>query len=146
MQPTTTTSIHKVRRDAFGGKRGDGHLRLGRRIVRPDPQRIQAADGDASLTGCGGLVASARSCVSRGSTKGLRDASRASKRASGRLSDGRAEAVALLAHLQTWRASWIRRVLLCVPGRLCAAAANAIELHPVLGICFGQGCDPLQGY
>jgi hypothetical protein len=45
-----------VRRDAFGGKRGDGHRRLGRRIVRPDPQRIQAADGDASLTGCGGLV------------------------------------------------------------------------------------------
>lgn len=25
-------------------------------------------------------------------------------------------------------------------------AANAIELHPVLGICFGQGCDPFAGY
>ncbi len=25
-------------------------------------------------------------------------------------------------------------------------APNAIELHPVLGICLGQGCDPLAGY
>ncbi len=25
-------------------------------------------------------------------------------------------------------------------------APNGIELHPVLAICFGQGCDPLQGY
>jgi hypothetical protein len=25
-------------------------------------------------------------------------------------------------------------------------ATNGIELHPVLAICFGQGCDPLQGY
>lgn len=56
MQPTTTTSIHKVRRDALGGKRGDGHRRRGRRIMRPDPQRIRAADGDGSLTGCGGLA------------------------------------------------------------------------------------------
>jgi len=56
MQPTTTTSIHKVRRDALGGKRGDGHRRLGRRIVRPDPQRVRVANGDASLTGCAGLA------------------------------------------------------------------------------------------
>lgn len=25
-------------------------------------------------------------------------------------------------------------------------APNGIELHPVLAICFGQGCNPLQGY
>ncbi len=25
-------------------------------------------------------------------------------------------------------------------------APNGIELHPVLGICFGQGCDPYAGY
>jgi hypothetical protein len=25
-------------------------------------------------------------------------------------------------------------------------ASNGVELHPVLAICFGQGCDPLQGY
>jgi hypothetical protein len=56
MQRTTTTSIHKVRRDAFGGKRGDGHRRLGQRIVRPDPQRVRISGGDASLTGCAGLA------------------------------------------------------------------------------------------
>lgn len=56
MQTTTTTSIHKVRRDALGGKRGDGHRRLGQRIVRPDPGRIRIAGADASLTGCAGLA------------------------------------------------------------------------------------------
>jgi Transposase DDE domain group 1 len=56
MQATTTTSIHKVRRDALGGKRGDGHRRLGHRRVRPDPRRIHSGQGDPSLTGCGGLV------------------------------------------------------------------------------------------
>jgi hypothetical protein len=56
MQTPTTTSIHKVRRDALGGKRGDGHKRLGQRIVRPDPRCIRVAEGDASLTGCGGLA------------------------------------------------------------------------------------------
>jgi hypothetical protein len=25
-------------------------------------------------------------------------------------------------------------------------APNAIELHPILAVCFGQDCDPLQGY
>lgn len=25
-------------------------------------------------------------------------------------------------------------------------APNGMELHPVLAICFGQGCNPLQGY
>src|ERR1700756_2673538 len=56
MRTTTTTSIHKVRRDALGGKRGDGHRRLGQRIVRPDPRRVRMGGGDPSLTGCGGLV------------------------------------------------------------------------------------------
>jgi hypothetical protein len=56
MQTPTTTSIHKVRRDALGGKRGDGHRRLGHRIVRPDPERIGVAGGDATLSGCGGLA------------------------------------------------------------------------------------------
>ena len=25
-------------------------------------------------------------------------------------------------------------------------APNGVELHPILAICFGQGCNPLQGY
>ena len=45
-----------MRRDALGGKRGDGHKRLGHRRVRPDPRRIHSGQGDPSLTGCGGLV------------------------------------------------------------------------------------------
>jgi Transposase DDE domain group 1 len=57
MQTATTTSIHKVRRAALGGKRGDGHLHLGEKIRRPDPGRIRVAGSDASLTGCGGLAA-----------------------------------------------------------------------------------------
>jgi hypothetical protein len=56
MQTTTTTSIHKVRRDALGGKRGDGHRSRWERIVRPDPRRIRDGRCDASLTGCGGLA------------------------------------------------------------------------------------------
>jgi hypothetical protein len=56
MQTSTKTSIHKVRRDALGGKRGDGHLHLGEKIRRPDPARIHVAGGDATLTGCGGLA------------------------------------------------------------------------------------------
>lgn len=57
MQTTTTTSIHKVRRDALGGKRGDGHLHLGQKVRRPDPGRIRVAGSDPSLSGCGGLAA-----------------------------------------------------------------------------------------
>jgi hypothetical protein len=49
MQTTTTTSIHKVRRDALGGKRGDGHLHLGEKIRRPDPGRIRVAGSDPTL-------------------------------------------------------------------------------------------------
>jgi hypothetical protein len=58
---TTTTnaaSIHKVRRDAAGGKRGIGRQlqREGRRIRRRDPRRIGGGPADGSLTGVAGLV------------------------------------------------------------------------------------------
>lgn len=55
-------SIHKVRRDELGGKRGNGHVlqRQQRRVRRPDPSRIQAGDPDESLTGCAGLAFFAR--------------------------------------------------------------------------------------
>jgi Transposase DDE domain group 1 len=56
MQTATTTSIHKVRRDALGGKRGDGHRSRWEPIVRADPRRIHAGRCDASLTGCAGLA------------------------------------------------------------------------------------------
>src|SRR5579863_5483802 len=56
MQTTTTTSIHKVRRDALGGKRGDGHRERWEPVSRPDPRRIHTGRSDASLTGCGGLA------------------------------------------------------------------------------------------
>jgi hypothetical protein len=55
MQATTTTSIHKVRRDALGGKRGDGHRSRWEPITRPDPRRIRTGRCDPSLTGCAGL-------------------------------------------------------------------------------------------
>src|SRR5271163_5042976 len=72
MQTTTTTSIHKVRRDALGGKRGDGHKRLGHRRVRPDPRRIQSGPGDPSLTGCGGLVRFGTFLLQQGVDDGLK--------------------------------------------------------------------------
>jgi|SoiMethySBSTD1v2_1073268.scaffolds.fasta_scaffold303651_1 DDE family transposase len=55
---TRTTSIHKVRRDVLGGKRGAGHeyQRRGRRIRRPDPRRIRPGPHDSTLTGVAGLV------------------------------------------------------------------------------------------
>lgn len=56
MQATTTTSIHKVRRDALGGKRGDGHRTRWTPITRPDPRRVHIGRCDPSLTGCGGLA------------------------------------------------------------------------------------------
>jgi hypothetical protein len=56
MQTSTTTSIHKVRRDALGGKRGDGHRERWEPVLRPDPRRIRAGRCDASLTSCGGLA------------------------------------------------------------------------------------------
>ena len=58
MRSTTTsaTSIHKVRRDARGGKHGDGWRTRFERIRRPDPTRIHAGKPDATLTGVGGLA------------------------------------------------------------------------------------------
>lgn len=55
---TRTTSIHKVRRDVVGGKRGKGWelQAAGRRIRRADPERIHAGPPDSTLTGVGGLV------------------------------------------------------------------------------------------
>lgn len=47
-----------MRRDALGGKRGQGHQwqRAGRKIRRPDTGRIADGQPDATLTGVGGLV------------------------------------------------------------------------------------------
>jgi len=45
-----------VRRDALGGKRGDGHRKRWEPVVRPDARRIHTGRSDASLTGCGGLA------------------------------------------------------------------------------------------
>src|SRR5581483_10120287 len=50
-----TPRTRKVRRDATGGKRGDGHRRR-RAIRRPDPRRIRVGKPDASLTAVAGLV------------------------------------------------------------------------------------------
>ena len=52
---TYATSIHKVRREVRGGKRGDGHRRR-QRIRRADPSRIHAGQGDPTLTGAAGLA------------------------------------------------------------------------------------------
>lgn len=66
---TTTTpnaaSIHKVRRDVRGGKRGDGHLRS-RRVRRADPTRVHAGVGDATLTGVAGLASFGVFCRRKG--------------------------------------------------------------------------------
>lgn len=53
------TSIHKVRRDVLGGKRGQGHQWqcAGQKVRRPRPERISTGRPDPSLTGLGGLVA-----------------------------------------------------------------------------------------
>lgn len=67
MKPTTTktTSIHKVRRDVRGGKRGDGHRRY-KRIRRADPTRIHLGRTDASLTGVAGLTSFGVFCRQQG--------------------------------------------------------------------------------
>lgn len=44
-----------MRRDALGGKRGDGHRRF-QRIRRPDPRNIHIGAPDAGLTAYGGLA------------------------------------------------------------------------------------------
>jgi hypothetical protein len=53
-----TPSTRKMRRDATGGKRGDGRRlqELGRRIRRPDARRIAMGTPDPSLTALAGLV------------------------------------------------------------------------------------------
>lgn len=68
MRPTTTnaTSIHKVRRDARGGKHGDGWRTRFERRERPDPRRIHAGKADASLTGVAGLASFGVFCRERG--------------------------------------------------------------------------------
>lgn len=60
MKTTTprAPSIHKVRRDMVGGKRGAGRYlrRKGRRIRRPDATRIRRGRPDPTLTGVAGLA------------------------------------------------------------------------------------------
>src|ERR1700730_17876367 len=65
---TTTThapSIHKVRRDVRGGKRGDGDRRH-QRIRRADPTRIHRGHDDATLTGVAGLASFGSFCRRKG--------------------------------------------------------------------------------
>jgi hypothetical protein len=73
MRTTTThaTSIHKVRRDVRGGKRGDGHRR-DRRIRRADPTRIHRGQSDATLTGAAGLAGFGVFCRRKGIDEALR--------------------------------------------------------------------------
>lgn len=67
MNSTTTSaaSIHKVRRDVRGGKRGDGHRRH-ERIRRADPTRIHPGRPDATLTGVAGLASFGTFCRKEG--------------------------------------------------------------------------------
>jgi len=55
---TTSASIHKVRRDELGGKRGMGHelQKQRRQVRRPAAHKILTGDPDDSLTGIAGLV------------------------------------------------------------------------------------------
>lgn len=62
---TSTTSIHKVRRDVRGGKRGDGDRRY-QRIRRADPTRIHKGKADPTLTGVAGLTSFGVFCRERG--------------------------------------------------------------------------------
>ena len=59
------TSIHKVRRDVRGGKRGDGDRRH-ERIRRADPTRIRRGQDDATLTGVAGLASFGSYCRRKG--------------------------------------------------------------------------------
>ena len=58
-----------MRRDALGGKRGDGHLISERRFAARPGAHSQSRAGDPSLTGCGGLVHSGRTCASKASMR-----------------------------------------------------------------------------
>lgn len=53
-----TPSIHKVRRNACGGKPAEGHelQRRAKRIRRADPARVHIGEADPSLTSAAGLV------------------------------------------------------------------------------------------
>jgi hypothetical protein len=62
---THATSIHKVRRDVRGGKRGDGDRRH-ERIRRADPTRIHRGQDDATLTGVAGLASFGSFCRRKG--------------------------------------------------------------------------------
>jgi hypothetical protein len=55
---TRSASIHKVRRDELGGKRGMGHelQKQRRKVRRPAVHKILTEDPDDSLTGVAGLV------------------------------------------------------------------------------------------
>jgi len=53
--PTITPSTHKVRRDAVGGKRGDGHRRT-QRVRRADARTISKGRSDPTLTAYAGLA------------------------------------------------------------------------------------------
>lgn len=68
MRQTTAkaTSIHKVRRDVRGGKRGDGWRTRFKRIRRADPTRIHAGKRDATLTGVAGLASFGVFCRRQG--------------------------------------------------------------------------------
>jgi hypothetical protein len=59
---TSAASIHKVRRDVVGGKRGQGHRlqRAGRKVCRAKAECISDGQPDPALTGVGGLVAFGR--------------------------------------------------------------------------------------
>jgi Transposase DDE domain group 1 len=74
MSSTTTdaASIHKVRRDARGGKRGDGWRRRFERIERGDPRRLRRGKADASLTGVAGLASFGVFCREQGVDEELR--------------------------------------------------------------------------
>jgi len=65
------TSIHKVRRDVRGGKRGDGDSRH-KRIRRADPTRIHRGHDDATLTGVAGLASFGSFCRRKGIDAELR--------------------------------------------------------------------------
>lgn len=66
-------STRKVRRDATGGKRADGHQRQ-RAIRRPDPSTIHRGPVDPSLTGVAGLVMFGVFLRSLGVDRALREA------------------------------------------------------------------------
>jgi hypothetical protein len=70
---TRPPSTRKVRRDATGGKRADGHRRR-RAIRRPDPSTIRKGPTDPRLTGVAGLVMFGVFLRGLGVDRALRDA------------------------------------------------------------------------